>query len=191
LRSFYEAHKADYADPERRRVSVIRLPTAAAAAPVLEQAKTASAEQWGELVRKHSSLAQSPAKQGPTKNQARPPLELEGDLGLVSAPSAEKGANPAVPAAVRAAVFRIAEPGQVLGEVVSDGGSFYIVRLVGRSPARERTFEEAEQTLRARVLQEKLQQAETKLLAELQAESEVAINEAALGELTVPPAPSR
>ncbi len=185
LRAYYDAHRADYADPERRRVSVIRMSDRAKAAAVLEQAKGADAKAWGELARKHSNLDPSAAK-GPTKDQARPPLELEGDLGLVSGPGETKGGNRAVPEAVRRAVFEISEQGGVHGEVVGGAGAWYIVRLVGRSPARQRSFEEAEQTLRARLLQQKLRDAEARLISELQKESKVVINDAALSKLAVP-----
>ena len=43
VRAYYEAHKADFHDPERRRVSAIVLSTAAAADATLEEAKTATA----------------------------------------------------------------------------------------------------------------------------------------------------
>ena len=56
VRAYFEAHKADYRDPERRRLSFIILKDEATANAVLEQAKkSATASQWGELVRAKSN----------------------------------------------------------------------------------------------------------------------------------------
>ena len=62
IRAYFDAHKADYRDPERRRASVIVLATEAAAKDALEQAKKATtAAQWGELVRAKSTDPQAKA----------------------------------------------------------------------------------------------------------------------------------
>lgn len=179
----YEAAKDRYTDPERRRVAVIRLNSRATAERVLSEAKVADARRWGELARKHSTLV--PKGPGASKNQARPPLELEGDLGLVSAPGTERGDNPRVPEPVRQAVFGLATPGEVHPDVVADGGAFYVVRLVAVSPARRRTFEEAESTIRVELLQERLRAAEAALVSRLRSELEVVVDEAALSDLNV------
>lgn len=187
VRAYYEAHRTEYSDPERRRVAVIRVASEALAKTLLESAQAADAEQWGELVRKHSI----PARVGerPSKNSARPPLELEGDLGLVSAPGEPKGDNPRVPEPVRRAVFAISEPGRVHSEIVADGGAFYVVRLVAKNDARERSFAEAEPAIRVAVLQERLRRAERELSERLERELPVVIDETLLDGLSEPTTP--
>jgi parvulin-like peptidyl-prolyl isomerase len=190
VRAFYEQHKAEYSDPERRRVSVIRLTSAAAAEKVLALAKAGDAKRWGELVRQHSvPTAEGTPK--PSKNEARPPLELEGDLGLVSAPGEARGGNPRVVEPVRAAVFAIAEQGDVHERVVAHDGSHYIVRLVGKSGPRRRSLQEAEATIRVQLLRARLKQLEEDLAAKLKNEFPVEINEEALGKLTLPSEPAQ
>src|SRR5262249_40283867 len=62
VRAYFDAHKADYKDPERRRASIIVLKEEPAAKDVLEQAKKAqTATQWGELVRAKSIDPQAKA----------------------------------------------------------------------------------------------------------------------------------
>ncbi|HEY2513531.1 MAG TPA: peptidyl-prolyl cis-trans isomerase, partial [Polyangiaceae bacterium] len=72
VRAYYDAHRASYRDPERRRVSAIVLPTAALAETVLEQVKKGvTAAQWGELVR---------SKSVDPSAKAAVPVDLAGDL---------------------------------------------------------------------------------------------------------------
>src|SRR5262249_11730066 len=77
VRAYFDAHKADFHDPARRRVSAVVLASEAAAAPVLDAARKANATQWGELVRAKSIDPQA---------KANVPIDLAGDLGFVSPP---------------------------------------------------------------------------------------------------------
>ena len=54
VRAYFDAHRADFHDPERRRLSAIVLASEAAAAPTLQAALRASPTEWGELVRSRS-----------------------------------------------------------------------------------------------------------------------------------------
>src|SRR5262249_55752673 len=95
-RAWFEAHRAEYKDPERRRVSVVALSSVADAEAVLTAAKkTPSAAQWGELVRSKSLDPQA---------RANVPIDLAGDLGIVAPPNDPRGESPRIPAEVRAAV---------------------------------------------------------------------------------------
>jgi hypothetical protein len=146
----------------------------------LPEALAASPQQWGELVRKHG---RGPAPPAVSKNEARPPLEFEGDLGLVSAPGEKTGENAAVVEPVRRAAFELTAQGQVYPKVVTHGGEHYLVRLLGIDPKRQRTFPEVESTLRVQLLQEKLQAAEAELISRLRREHPVTVNEQALQAL--------
>jgi peptidyl-prolyl cis-trans isomerase C len=176
VRAYYDAHRSDFQEPERRRVSHVALRDRATAERVLGLAKGANAKAWGELVQKYSVDKPPPDS----------PIELAGDLGLVSPPSFGKNDNARVPEAVRAAAFEIAQPDTTLDRVIEDGGTFHVVRLTGVSAARDRTFEEAERTVRVKLVEERLRAAEADLERALRERFPVQIDEAALAKVAVP-----
>ncbi len=172
VRAYFEAHRADFADPERRRLSVIVLPTEPAAADVLALARKArTAAEWGELVRTRSVDPQA---------KANVPLDLAGDHGIVSPPGDTRGENTRVPPEVRKAVFELAAPGDVLDRPVKAKGVFYLVRLTQKLEARERPYEAAERTVRIKLSQDRMREKELAALAELRKKYPVEIDEAAL-----------
>ncbi len=174
VREYYEAHKADFRDPERRRVSAIALATEAAAAAVLDAAVRATAAQWGELVRTKSTDVQA---------RAAVPPELAGDLGFVSPPGDIRGTNARVPEEVRAAVFELAKVGDVCTRVVKAGGKFYIVRLAAKTDPHERTLEEAQRAIRVKLAQDAMRVREQAMLDVLRKEFPVQVDEAALAQV--------
>ena len=177
VQAFFDAHKADYRDPERRRLSIIVVRDEATAKDVLEAAKkTTSATQWGELVRSKSIDSQA---------KANVPVDLAGDFGMVSPPGDPRGDNPKVPEPVRAGAFEIARVGEFLGRYVKAGEKFYLVRLTQKTDAHERTLQEAERTIRVRLAQDKLRAREDALLAQLRIQFPVQIDEAALATVRV------
>lgn len=177
VRAYYEAHKPDFSDPERRRVSAIAVASELTARAVLEAAERASPAQWGELVRTKSVDAQA---------KGNVPAELAGDLGFVAPPGDPRGDNPRVPAEVRAAVFDIAKPGGVLARLVRAGEKFYVVKLASRTEPHERSLQEAERMIRVKLSQEKAHGREDRLLEELRQKFPVDIDESALGQVKVP-----
>ncbi len=179
VRKYYDEHKADFSEPERRRVAHIAVASQAQAKTLLTQASQATPAEWGKLVSEHS-LDKS------TRAMGAAPPELAGDLGIVGPPGHPRGANPRVPEALRAAVFKIDKVGSVLPEVVADGGMFHIVRLSSRTDARDRPFEEAERTIRITLVQELVKQREANLEKELRAKFPVSIDEKALAEVHAP-----
>jgi parvulin-like peptidyl-prolyl isomerase len=177
VRAWFEAHRAEYKDPERRRVSAIVVPTEAGANEALAAAKKASnAVQWGEIVRSKSIDPQA---------RANVPVDLAGDLGIVSPPGDPRGENPRVPAEVRAAVFEIADVNGVYEKVVPAGGRFYVVRLTQKVPPHERAYEEAERSIRVKLAQDKLRAKEEELIADLRKSVKVEVDEAALATVKV------
>ena len=181
VRAWFDAHTADFREPERRRVSAVVLKDKKEAEKILPEAKKASPMEWGKLVQKY---ADAPPKTGPTA-----PLESLGDLGIVGPPSDEKGDAPRVPAEVRAAVFEIqGDVNAVLDRVVAAGDRFYLVRLAGKTPAHERSFAEAERSIRGILVQEKMEQRTKALEEELKKQFPVAIDDAALAQVRVPQA---
>ena len=178
VRAYYDAHKADFRDPERRRVSLIVTDSEAGAKAALEKAKGSTAAQWGALVRELSVDKQA---------KANVPVDLAGDFGLVSPPGDAKGQNPRVPEEVRAAAFEIDKPNDVLARVVKSGSDWYVVRLTQKQDAHERTFAEAERAIRVRIAQDRSKAKEDETYEALRKQFPVKIDEAALATVHVDP----
>ncbi|WP_437568777.1 peptidylprolyl isomerase [Sorangium sp. So ce542] len=180
VRAYYEANADKFSEPERRRVSAIVVGDRALGEKVLKEAqKAASSSAWGELFLKHSQSA-------PKDKSKAPPLDLAGELGIVSPPGDPRGAHPQVPEPVRAAVFRIASVGAVSDELVEADGRFYIVRLSGLTGGHRRALAEAERSIRVALLQQKMQEQERALEDELRKKFPVEINDAALSSVKLP-----
>lgn len=180
VRAYYEANLPRFSEPERRRVAAIVMDSKNDAEKVLKAAvKVKNAGEWGDLFFKHSMTA--PKTRGPNS-----PVDLAGDLGIVGPMDDPKGANPKVPDAVRAAVFKIASVGSVGDELVTDGGKLYIIRMNGITAAHHRTLAEADRAIRVALLQEKMQKLERDLEEELRKKFPVQIDEAALAGVKMP-----
>jgi peptidyl-prolyl cis-trans isomerase C len=176
VRAYYDAHKGDFHDPERRRVSVIVLPGEAAAGALLDAARKSTPAQWGELVRGRSLDPQA---------KANVPVDLAGDLGFVGPPGDDRGANPHVPDEVRAAVFEAAAVGDVVPRPVKAGKAVYLVRFSSRSDAHDRTFADAERAIRVKLAQDALRSKEEAMLRDLRSQFPVEIDEQALAGVKV------
>jgi hypothetical protein len=176
VRAYYEAHRADFQDPERRRVSAIVLASEPTATGVLESARKATASQWGELVRGKSVDAYA---------KSSGPIDLAGDFGFVSPPGDARGANTRVPEEVRAAVFEVGKVGDVLPRVVKAGGRFFVVKLAARTEGHARTLEEAERPIRVKLAQDHIHARDEALVDELRKQYPVQIDEAALAQVHV------
>jgi DNA-directed RNA polymerase subunit F len=198
VHAYFDAHKDDFRDPERRRVSAIVLDSFPAAQAVLDQVKKgATAQAWGALVRAKST---DPAA------KANVPVDLAGDLGLVTPPVQSRPGerrdprtdNPRVPDAVRVAIFALANVGDVAPDVIpvapvdhsspaaaAAPAKFYVVRLTAKNDPQDRTFQEAERSIRVKLSQEKLRAREDALLADLKAKFPVQIDDAAMATVSV------
>lgn len=178
---YYQEHREDFHEPERRRAAHIALADEALARRVLGEAAGASPERWRELVAKYAG---TPADSDPTS--ARPALEVPGDLGMLSLSETGSDAEAGVPEPVRRAVFAIAEVGQVHPQLVAAAGRFHILRLVSRVESRQRTLEEADAPIRLRLVQELQAQAQAALIARLRQTVPVSIDDATLEQVAPP-----
>jgi peptidyl-prolyl cis-trans isomerase C len=191
VQAYFDEHKADFHDPERRRVSAVVLATPGAASAVLEAAEKATPAQWGELVRTRSVDPQS---------KSEGPVDLAGDFGFVSPPGDPRGVNARIPEEVRVAAFEIGasgatgvagqtgqtgQTGPVLPRVVPAAGKFYVVKLESKTEARDRTLPEAERSIRVKLAQDKVRAREEALLEQLRKQFPVEIDEAALAQVKV------
>ncbi len=176
-RAYFDAHVAEYTDPERRRVSAIVLRDEPMAKTVLSKAlKAKTAVEWGALVRQFSTDAQA---------KGDVPADLAGDIGLVSAPGQDRGANPRVPEAVRAAAFSCSKPEEIADHVVAADEKFYVVRLTQVQPAHARGFEEAKRSIVVKLASDRALAKEKELLAALKGKLKVSIDEAELGKVRI------
>jgi peptidyl-prolyl cis-trans isomerase C len=82
--------------------------------------------------------------------------------------------------------------GGVLPRAVSAAGGFHIVRMTGKTDARDRSFADAERSIRVALVQERIRTREAELEAELKKKYPVTIDEAQLAKIpvTLPPAAS-
>ncbi len=174
VRAYYEAHQGDFHDPERRRVSAIVLPSAAAAGPVLDAAKVATPTQWGELVKTKSIDPDA---------RVNVPADLAGDFGFTSPPGDDRGSSARIPAEVRVAVFEAHAVGDVVPRVVASGGKYYVVKFASKSDAHDRSLADAERTIRVKLAQDALVAKESAMIDELRKQYPVQIDEAALARV--------
>jgi DNA-directed RNA polymerase subunit F len=181
VHAYFDSHHDEFKEPERRRVAHLLLGSEAQAKAALQKALGASAADWGKLVTQ-VSLDKPPQSSGPA------PTELAGDLGIVGPPGHPRGANPRVPDALRSAVFEIDKLGGVLDRVVSESGHFHVVRMTGRTEARDRSYQDAERTIRVALVQQRIRTRETELELELKKRYPVSIDDQALSQVKVPEA---
>jgi peptidyl-prolyl cis-trans isomerase C len=181
VHAYFDAHHDEFKEPERRRVAHIVVATDAQAKAALQRASGASAADWGKLVADLSA-------DKPARSAAPAPTELAGDLGIVGPPGHPRGANPRVPEALRAAVFEVDKVGDVLNRIVPDGGRFHIVRMTGRTEARDRSFQDSERTIRVALVQQKIREREEQLETELKQRYPVTVDDEALAQVKVPEA---
>ena len=180
VRAYYDQHRGEFFEPERRRVAHIELRDEKRAQQVLEEALEASPEQWGQLVHRYSLDRADPGS-------GSQPSELAGDLGIVSR-EGERGDNAKVPEPLRRAVFEIEQVGGVYGQVVAVGKRFHVVRLTGKTDARQRDYVDAQRSIRVTLGQQRIRAAEAKLESELRGRFPVKVDEAALARVKGPPA---
>lgn len=181
----YQEHRADFLEPAQRRGAEIVLADAALARRVVREATGASPDRWGELVQQYAPDAAPPAGD---RTAARPAIEVPGDLGFLSAEPDEP--SDAVPAAVRRALFQIAEEGQVYPEPVSVDGRHHVLRLVSLREARQRSLAEVDTLIRVRLVEQRQAEARDELLARLRKTTTIRVDRAAL-EGIEPVAPAR
>jgi hypothetical protein len=177
VHAYFDAHRADYKDPERRRFSLLVARDEASAAAAFEAyKKNPTVANWGEVLRSRSLDSQA---------RANVPLDMVGDVGFVSPPGDPRGSNPRIPEEVRVVGFGLAAPGDVHPMPVKAGGKVFLVRFSQKVDARERSFEEAERTIRVKLAQDEIGRKEEELLAALRKEHPVQIDEAALAAVKI------
>ncbi len=175
VRAYFDAHKSEFDEPERRRISEIVVANREEARHVFELARKSTAGEWGQLVRSHSIGRQDSPQQLP--------LELEGDLGVISAPGRSGGSEPQLPEALVRAGFSIQNVGGVSAEPIFVGSRYHILRLTSRTPARQRSFTEAERSIRVSLVQQRLESSRQQLLEDLKRRFPIRVNQSLLATI--------
>lgn len=173
VHDYYDGHRDEFSEPERRRIAEIAVAREDEARRLIDAARNAAPHEWGQLVRKYST----------GRKDSAVPLELEGDLGIVSAPGQGSSSEPNVPQAVVQAAFAIEKIGGVYGEPVRAQNQFHIVRLTNRMAARQRTFAEAERSIRVKLVQARVEVIQQQLIDELRKRIPISINQSLLATI--------
>ena len=179
VRSYYDAHRAEYDTDAEVRASQIVLNTRAEAERLLVDVRAHEADDayFRAQVRAHSVDVPSQAR--------------EGDLAFFP-----RSGGAAVLPEVAEAAFGMQRNGQILERVVESahggvnhGAGFHVIRLTARRDALHRTIDDEQQRIRRRLLNEKLNAAQeaavASLLTRLRGSTAVSIDEAALGRVRV------
>ena len=174
--AYYDAHKADFHNPERRRVSAIVVASPTIAAGIIASLKGAGAAHWGEIVRSKSLDPMA---------KANVPLDLAGDMGFVSPPGDPRGANGRIPEEVRTAAFALGKVGDVASDPVASGGKLYVVKLTAKTDPHDRTLADAERTIRVRLAQDKIHASQDAMLEDLKKRYPVTIDDGVLATVKV------
>ncbi len=183
VEAYYNAHRAQYRDPERRRISVIVLPDDAHAQAVLDSARKATtAAQWGEIVR---------GKSLDNAAKANVPVDLVGDYGWVVAPGETANDVSRIADELRVAAFQLSKVGDVYPGLVKPKGDIhaYVVRLSQITEAHERSLAESDRSIRVKLVQEKVKEREDALLNRLRSEYPVQVDDAVLQTVKVDVSP--
>ena len=139
VRAYYEAHRDEFREPERRRVShIVVKDKDDRDARCSALAKKANAARVGRALPKALARCAQEAGRALSRSSWR----------AISASSARPAMRAATTRAcraeVRAAVFELAAIGDVLGAPVQAEGGFHVVRMVGKTDAHERSLAEAD-----------------------------------------------
>ncbi len=172
VKTFLEAHRPDYARPERVRVALVSFSAQTPAERSAKRAKAAAALQdarahakeyyaFGELARARSEDPRTAAR--------------DGELGETTREELAATAGPEV----ATAAFGMKEPGVYEGVVESAKG-FHVLKLLGREPAYEPQLDELRDTLRARLTTERRAERRKALLDQAWKDAGVRIDEGAI-----------
>src|SRR6266542_2701333 len=173
VRAYLEAHRAEFDRPQRVRLAVISFP---AATPAERDAKRARAKAalaeakrrekdyyaFGELARRRSEDPNTASRQGEL------PIMSREDLIAAAGPE------------LATAAFDVSEPGKVHPAVIETASGLFVLKLLGREPARNPSFDELRDTLRSRLANERLSERRKAFLERAWNEANVRVDEAAL-----------
>lgn len=161
VRAYYEAHPAEFHQPEQVRVSHIVFAREADATRVLRQLQASPTD-----VRLFRQLAEQYDTDPATHDRF-------GDVGFFSRPEERREGEPEVPAEVATAAFSMETIGAIFPTVVHSARGFEILKLTGRRAALARSLDEASRPIRNRLWRERREHEIEALVERLTAEADV------------------
>jgi parvulin-like peptidyl-prolyl isomerase len=181
LRSFYLERRDEFAIPEAVRVAVLLVKASAKATPDKRRDQAAEVETLRELAAGtdaagFAELIRQRSDDGPTRYSG-------GDAGWLSRGMAHAPWEPAV----LEAALTLAVAGE-LSPVVEGARGFYLVRLVERRPAGQRSFEEVGELIRYRLKRQRIQEQHEQWSGAVRSGLDIEIDASALEALASAPA---
>lgn len=179
IRAYFDAHRAEFDQPEQIRVSHLLFRDRARAERALAELERAPLDMalFRRIARERSEDAET--------------RELGGDLRFVSRPPEGEGEGEGEwhgpPREVARAAFELTENGQVYGRVVQSEAGFHVVARTARRPAMRRTLEDAEHVIRHHLYRARREAAIDALLDRLRKDAPVELHPEALERVRVPP----
>jgi peptidyl-prolyl cis-trans isomerase C len=171
VRAYFEANKSRFNTPRRIRIWRILVSDEALAKKIIAESKgTEGPLRWSAFAREHSLDKATNLR--------------DGDLGFVRADGSTDTPRVRVNAALFAAVDPLAE-GEILAEPLRDGSNFAVLWRRGSMPGVERTLEQEEASIRQVLERERLEKAQSELLASLKTQHVSAVQENLLEYVTV------
>lgn len=173
VREYYEAHPAEFRKPEQVRVSHIFMRNRGAAERLLAQVKAKKDD-----VAFFRSMAERNNEDPTTRDRF-------GDLRFISRTADRAEGEPELDPALVEAAFALTQVGDIAPALVAANGGFHILKLTGRRAPMNRSLEEASRSIRTRLWRERREKAITDFVAQLRAQANITVNDAALGSLRI------
>lgn len=146
VKAYYENHPDKYRRPDMVRASHILLESKAEARELLDDAREADEDTFARLAGKHSADTETKMRGG--------------DLRYFTKDGKPPGSeDPAVHEAIVKTALSLDEVGDVVSEPVKVGDRWSIVRLTGKRPAHEESFEDAKRGIRQRLWRKRRKEA--------------------------------
>ncbi len=183
VRTFFDAHRAELAEPERARVAVVSFVAASPDERGAKRAKAAAALRealahrnehyaFGELARARSEDPRTAARNGELGELTREEL------------SAAAGSE------LAAAAFSMASPG-VHEAVVESASGYHVLKVLAREPGHEPAFDAVREALRERLASERRAARRKAAMEEAWSRAEVRIDDGAVRQLVAELQPGR
>lgn len=175
VKAYYEAHVADYQQPERVRVWHLVVATKEDAEATLAKVKKdPTREGWPKLV-SETSLDQNTSKSS-------------GDLGFVTADGKTSEPRVGVPVELAKAAFALKD-GEVAAEPVKSPAGWHVVWRKGSVPSSVRSLADETLTIRSVLFEQKREKAYKGLVDRLRGQGKIEIDEPSLPLITVEVSP--
>lgn len=182
VQAYYDAHRAEFTSPERRRAAVIRIDVSPRATPAARAQTHARAEQVAAEAKAGEAAFRAGAARHSDDAASR---YVGGDQGWL-----EKGAPTSLDPAVTEAAFALPAVGATSG-VVAGKDALFVVRLTDHRAAALRPLEEVEATIRHRLLAERRRAVTDEYHAKVRSGVPVSVDAAAAHAVEGPEARAR